>query len=668
MFSVTRLQWLVKRLRSMEPTEVASRLLDVGRHGAVYSTRWHMPQRARQRQSDFSGNIAIPRAGRSPWQSCPETHLSIVAQADYWMQPRARFFGLPDVPLSHPIDWHRDYSSVKRGPQKYSGAIDHRDAAAVGDIKCIWELNRLHHLVSLALAYTATGKTAYWEAIEQQSRSWIEQNPFMIGVNWKNPLEAGIRLISWALVAWLTADDAKCRDFFRHELSETIYAHQYFTRTFYAKHSSANNHLIGEMAGLYIGAVCWPWFRESSAWRTFAREQLVRAITDQVEDDGVGKELATEYQLFILEFFLLAGALGQVVGDTFPPFYWQRMQDMATFLEGVSDCAGNLPLLGDGDSAQVISEYVPALQRMQSLLSILRPSPARPADAALSDIRAHLLLWGKVPETLPIPPAPPPPASSYPQGGYYVLDANRGRDRELMVVFDAGRLGLSPLYAHGHADALSFWLSYCGQVFLVDPGTFTYYADEAWRSYFRSTAAHNTVRVDGEDQSVAGGRFLWRQAALGQAQPHEPQSARYKEVKGVHDGYQRLADPVVHGRSIRVDQSTPAVRIIDRIECRETHEVELFFHFHDQCEVRQVDATIFEAVRGEARIAIHLAASLQCQLYRGSQTPVAGWISDQFGVKTPTFTLCAWAQIAGTTEFTTIIMANEPDMQTGGIH
>ncbi len=158
----------------MEPSEVASRFLDVGRHGAVYYTRRRMPQRARERQTDLSGNIAIPRADRHLWSEDAEAHRHVVSQADFWIPPRARFFGLPAVPLHNPIDWHRDYSSDKRGPQKYSGMIDHREVAAVGDVKYIWELNRLHHLVSLALAYSSTGKTAYWEAIEQQSRSWTE--------------------------------------------------------------------------------------------------------------------------------------------------------------------------------------------------------------------------------------------------------------------------------------------------------------------------------------------------------------------------------------------------------------------------------------------------------------------------------------------------------------
>lgn len=670
MFSVARLKWLMNRLRSMERQEVASRLLDVGRHGVVYATRWRLPQRARCRPLGPLQPVKMPQADWSTWHICPESQLNGMAQADYWLQQGIQLFGqrlgLKGTSLGSTIDWHRDYSSGIRGPQKYSSMIDHRDAAVVGDVKYIWELNRLHHLVSLALAYIWTEKSAYWETIEEHSRSWVEQNPFMIGLNWKSPLEAGIRLISWSLVAWLTADDARARDFFCQDLSETIYAHQYFIHTFYSKHSSANNHLIGEMAGLYISAVCWPWFRESAGWQAFAREQLIHAITDQVGEDGVGRELATEYQLFILEFFLLAGALGHVVSDCFPPFYWQRMQDMAAFLEAVSDREGNLPLFNDGDSGQVISEYVPVSLRTQSLLAILRPSFARspsgiplaavPVGLASADLRARLLLWGNTPQVFPIQPALQPPPRAYSQGGYYALDANRGDDREMVVVVDVGAFGLPPLYAHGHADALSFWLSYREQAFLVDPGTFSYYADEAWRSYFRSTAAHNTIRVDREEQSVAGGRFLWRQVANCHVQHYDAQ-ATYMEVEGRHDGYQRLVDPLVHCRRVRVCRATSHVHITDRLECDGTHEVELFFHFHDQCDVRQIEDTHFEASRGEARIAIHLASLLECQLYRGCEVPIAGWTSDRFGVKTSAFTLRARVQIQGTTELTTRVIA-----------
>jgi hypothetical protein len=387
-------------------------------------------------------------------------------------------------------------------------------------------------------------------------------------------------------------------------------------------------------------------------------------VTAQVEEDGVSKERAIEYQLFMLEFFLLAGALGHAVGDLFPPLYWQRLQTMATFLEAITDRGGNLPLFGDGDSGQVISEYTPVQERVQSLLAVLRPPAERPVEVVMSDPRVRLLLWGKVPQELPLQATLSPPAWAYPQGGYYVLDAERGREHEIVVVVDVGEFGLPPLYAHGHADALSFWLSYRGQVMLVDSGTFSYGAHEAWRSYFRGTAAHNTICVDGEDQAVAEGAFGWRQVAHCHVRRHASQ-ATYVEVEGMHEGYQRLADPVVHRRAVRVCRPTSHVRIMDRLECREAHAVDLFFHFHDQCEVRRLDATRFEAVRGETGVEIHLASSFECQLYRGSEEPIAGWISDRFGVKTPAFTLHARASITGTTEFTTTIVALEPALLMG---
>ena len=131
-------------------------------------------------------------------------------------------------------------------------------------------------------------------------------------------------------------------------------------------------------------------------------------------------------------------------------------------------------------------------------------------------------------------------------------------------------------------------------------------------------------------------------------------------MEGIHEGYQRLADPVVHRRAIRVCRPTSYVRITDCLECCDAHEVELFFHFHDQCNVRQIDATHFEARRGETGIELHLASSLECQLYRGSEAPIAGWTSDRFGVKTPAFTLRARASIKGTTAFTTMILARQP--------
>jgi Heparinase II/III-like protein/Heparinase II/III N-terminus len=648
-------QWLKNRLRATEPLEVFSRLTDVARHIALRASLEGVRRRA-YKQSNSANRLheAPQRSGRLEGMH-PDMVNRVVVEASKWLKHRASFFGLHDVPLGEPIEWHRDYSSGVVSPITYSGSIDHRDVRCIGNVKYVWELNRLQHLVLLALASIWIGGEAHREEIDRQVLSWCAQNPFMRGVNWKSTLEAAIRLITWALVSFLGERANLTEDLFHKSLREVIYQHQYFIRNFYSKHSSANNHFIGEMAGLYIGSIFWPWYRESIAWRSFARQQLIQEMARQVEPDGVGKERATEYQLFILEFFLLAGALGQAVGDPFPQEYWQRLAHMLTFLAAISDREGNLPIFGDGDSGQVVWLPETTAERARALVRLVSP---RGGSALDSNLRALLLVWGQAPEAIPLATVPKPAQNLhvFPQGGYYVLATDRGGDDEMVVVFDAGPLGLHPLYAHGHADALSFWLSYGGQEFLVDPGTFCYHTHALWRAYFRGTAAHNTIRIDGEDQSLAGGPFLWRHTASCQAEGVEDND-EFVAVEGCHDGYRRLADPVIHRRRMCLYKRSRQLVITDRLECRKSHHVEILFHFSEKCHVRPLGPGAFQVSSGSKRLCLRLDSQLTPILYHGSESPMYGWVSRTFDVKEPSFTLVAWAEVTRSTQFITEITA-----------
>src|SRR5207245_173758 len=101
------------------------------------------------------------------------------------------------------------------------------------------------------------------------------------------------------------------------------------------------------------------------------------------------------------------------------------------------------------------------------------------------------------------------PRLAFPAGGYYVLGSDLDQPAEVRVIADCGPLGYLSIAAHGHADALSFTLSIAGDEVLIDPGTYAYHTHSGWRAHFRGTAAHNTVRIDGVDQSVPAGNFLW---------------------------------------------------------------------------------------------------------------------------------------------------------------
>ena len=104
-------------------------------------------------------------------------------------------------------DWFHDPVTGRRSAaEAYAFRIDQRDEAAVGNIKQVWEVNRLQHLTLLAAAWYLTGEDAYAERVAEQLRSWWAENPFLSGVNWTSGIELGVRLINFAWIRRLLDD------------------------------------------------------------------------------------------------------------------------------------------------------------------------------------------------------------------------------------------------------------------------------------------------------------------------------------------------------------------------------------------------------------------------------------------------------------------------------
>ncbi|MFB3904130.1 MAG: alginate lyase family protein [Acidobacteriota bacterium] len=641
-----RLTWFRNRLRVMSPNELASRVYEAGVHAILM-----------MRARSFEGRVAgLPRrSGRLPginghlndidW----ETRDRVLSVAVPWLNHRGRLFDHQEVRLGETIDWHRDYSTGVRAPLKYSALINHRDPKRVGNVKCIWELNRLQHLVPLILSLKWTEREAYRREVERQIASWCRENPFMRGLNWKSPLEAALRLITWGVITFVTEGSLVSRPDLEPDVLKAIYLQQYFIRRFHSRHSSANNHLVGEMAGLYVACTLWPVCTRTEKWRAFARETLVEEVLRQTEPDGVHRERALEYQLFVCEFLLLAGALGEATGDPFPRDFWERLSRMIEFVDVVRDRSGNFPILGDNDNGQVISLGDDARRRAASLAALLGNGSGRREDA---DLRRVLLLWGQGSDQLPfraVGTSRQASLQSFPEGGYYLLAADRGTEDEIVVLFDVGVFGLPPLYAHAHADALSFWLSYGGCEFLIDPGTYCYDWSE-WRRYFRSTAAHNTVRIDGLDQAEQAGTFLWKRPVHAHLAALEDVEGSV-EIEGWHDGYRRLGDPVTHYRRLRLFKKSHTLAIVDRLECHSSHEVEILFHFSPSCRVAQVKSNCFLVTNSEKALLVQLDPRLQLRIEQGATSPIFGWYSPAFGFKQPAVTLVGKALISGSVPF-----------------
>jgi hypothetical protein len=247
--------------------------------------------------------------------------------------------------------------------------------------------------------------------------------------------------------------------------------------------------------------------------------------------------------------------------------------------------------------------------------------------------------------------APEPTKTRFPDAGYYVLGVDFGTPREIKMVADAGPLGYLSIAAHGHADALSFTLSAAGRELLIDPGTFAYHTQKQWRDYFRGTSAHNTVRIDGEDQSVSAGNFLWTRHAHSRLIAFDEAEATEHWI-AEHDGYKRLADPVTHRRELIFDRRRSTLVVIDDLKCKGSHDVEIFWHFAESCDV-SIAGRVFVGRSGDVSIEGECPHDLHLSLHRGVESPPLGWISRSFDARSPTATVRAHGCIRGSMRLTT---------------
>ncbi|MDD5250629.1 MAG: heparinase II/III-family protein, partial [Rhodocyclaceae bacterium] len=322
----------------------------------------------------------------------------------------------------------------------------------------------------------------------------------------------------------------------------------------------------------------------------------------------------------------------------------------------IMDAGGNLPMFGDDDDGAVVNLTAGGNGcRYRSLLAtgalLFGRGDFKAKAGALDDKTAWLLGAGAAQayRALPTAGAVLPVRRAFPDGGYYILGSDFETSAEIRLVADAGPLGYRSIAAHGHADALSFTLSVGGIPFLIDPGTYAYHTEGEWRAYFRSTAAHNTLRVDGCDQSEQGGNFMWLAKADTACRLWRA-SAALDLFEGWHDGYMRLADPVMHSRHIALDKLHRRIVIEDDLHMTGEHDVELFFHCGADCRVA-ADGDGYRLSRGgrSIRLALPAAAAGAVRVHVGSLEPIAGWVSPRFDVRQPAPTLHWHARLSGAT-------------------
>ena len=394
------------------------------------------------------------------------------------------------------IDWRKDYPNDKTSPLRYMKRVPYLDFEQVGDHKNIWELNRHQHLVLLAQAFLLTKKREYLQEIQQQLEGWFADNRFMRGINWTSALEVAFRAISWIWIWHLVSNEMEPA--FRKTFLTGLYQHGCYLEHNLSVYFSANTHLLGEAVALHALGALFPALPRAEKWKTTGGAYVREAMEKQVREDGSHFEQSTYYHVYAFDMF----AFHLVLDREVPKDYRERLFRMAGYLNALLGPRREISCFGDDDSGRFFHPYGHKTQYGRGSLAVAARLLHK--DFCYDDSDEHqLAFWwlGPAKNGQLTPPF---------TGTRLFKDTG-------MVVTVKGDILLNLKYGemapegagHSHADLLSLCVHDGASPLLIDAGTYTYVGDPQWRDWFRGTAAHNTVVIDGLNQATPLGPFRW---------------------------------------------------------------------------------------------------------------------------------------------------------------
>jgi Heparinase II/III-like protein len=518
--SDSKISWYCHRLKAMDLSEMAGH---VHKRWRQWMDRRGVPAWTGPELSPEKSFPRLPDPARAP----SALREALARDAQVILAGRWRAFGHLELAVEDPPLWHKDYlAGIDLSTNESAFKLDHRSLPGGADIKLIWELSRWHALVRLAMAAYVLGMEEAGRKCLNWLEDWVRHNPPFRGWNWTSPLEAGMRLIQFTWIDALldgfgsaatasqsgaagsgarnqdrAGDDEsgfriewqKAMEALRRKL---LPAHVWFVWRYQSFGSSANNHLLGELAGLIVAAARWPALERWGTPLSDLQTHWEREVLAQFAEDGGNREQALNYQLFSWEFCWQTRAALLARGRTIRAEVETRLIRAADFFAAVQ--ADRDPWdYGDSDNAIVtpfVAEESQAVTEWHDWFNAPDSSPAL------------TYWWGD-------PPGPEADQSRvqrlrdwliYPESGQAVCWAGDWNLR-----WDVSPLGYLSTAAHGHLDALHLSLWFMGVAMVVDPGTGAYYADPAVREYLASWEAHNGPHPSGLDFPKRLGPFLW---------------------------------------------------------------------------------------------------------------------------------------------------------------
>lgn len=521
-------------------------------------------------------------------QQFPESARQTLDQADAILRHQILIFHRP-LTFAEQIDWHTDMETAVRWPLLHHTRMPVIQGRS-SDVRAVWELNRLHHLVTLGRAYGLSGDERYAREWIAQLTSWWEANPPGFGINWVVAMEAGIRAVNLLAALELFRASPLLSDAVIELVLKILLAHGRFIRAnLESSHRLSSNHYLANLIGLFAIGATMPYLRQAHAWLRFGTAELLKELNRQVLGDGADFEASTNYHRLVLEIFLLFFTVSKASSVDLPAEAWAKLEAMFAFVRAYLKPDGEAPLLGDSDDGRLLKFKERASTEHSYLLSIAAVLFDKSEFRQTLQIDEEAVWWfggAGLHQFAQQPVRQSQSSAAFDEAQIFIQ-----RKDSLYLIADCGDHGAKGRGSHAHSDALSFELFAYGQTLLRDPGSYVYTASRHWRQRFRSTAYHNTVRIDRREISEINADQPFALGANVLPKINAWHSDAQRDVLDAeHYGYHRLPSPVTHRRIITFDKVAEYWTLEDCFTKPdyggESHLFEFFFTFEKGLKLR----------------------------------------------------------------------------------
>ncbi len=470
-------------------------------------------------------------------------------------------------------------------------------------------LHKFYYSVGLGEEYVKTGDERY-------AKKWLELTEHFINtvpIDFLSSDVIGRRVQNWIFAHY----------FFIGQRETQVITPEFYVKFLESLHTQvsylcehltpARNHRTIELYAIFMTAVIFPEFKDAEQWLEFSKRELASNLQSDLLEDGVQCELSTDYHMLVLRNYLGIMTLARLNQIAMPAEMDTLIKKGLEFALYIHKPDGMIPSLSDGDS--------------RNFLSVLKQGYELYGDERLL-YAATRGQQGKAPKDR---------SELFGSSGYAVLRSGWGSKKnftdERFLIFDCGPLGAGN---HGHLDVLNFEMAAFGQSLIVDPGRYTYNessqdsTETNWRKLFRGTSYHNTVQVDGLEQT----NYIFHKTRFkirGPAPEHELKSfITEKEFDYLHGIARSHQYEAAHERKIVFARGEYFI-VSDILEANENHTYDLHFHLSDAAFDKTTTTLENDTLLVQAP---HLVlAQPHAQNVTASLEP--GFISRTYGVKHP---------------------------------